>query len=287
MGADLLALAGISLLLYALWTALTPHTPLSFQPVVKPAAKTLDLGTTWQILTGWALTPRELQLLNAIVGLSSAVGILIVTHNPLVALAAAIIAWGIPEGVLKAIGQRRWRQLDEEALSACTSVWFALQEHRPVLPVWQHLYDAHDGLLHRVLAPCLAWEYEGLAPFEQTLKRLSHTIRHIELQLVADILATERLRGNTAPLLDTTLHLWHQRLEADARRRGQVAMTTLLSRYLLWAAIGLFALLWMTSPAIADHATHGVGLIVVGIAALIISGAAWFQRTAQRRVENV
>ncbi|PSR37258.1 MAG: hypothetical protein C7B44_04650 [Sulfobacillus thermosulfidooxidans] len=298
----LLAIGGLGLVVFSIWQWRTVPVPLTWQakPITWRVPPTLN--ASWIALTGLPWSPEQLRRFNAVSGVL--VGLLVtgITRNPLMGSAFVLIAWGWPEGVVRLWARRQWQRLDQQALSACTSIRFALDDHRPVLPVWENLYAHNEDVLHRFLEPCLSQEATGrrhrpadgrplpttpLLPFEAELKIQARAIRHIELQLVADVLAAERQRGRTADLLATVLHLWSQRMEADARRRGQIHAGTWLSKALIVGSLLFLAGLWFNSPAVVHDARHGLGLIVFGISTWLIAFGTWVQRQAERTAEQV
>ncbi|WP_053958142.1 hypothetical protein [Sulfobacillus thermosulfidooxidans] len=299
-----LASLGFAILVWSVWQWRSMPKPLTWQPKPMTWRVPPTLNASWIALTGLSWSPRQLQRLNALLGIS--VGILVtgITRNPLMGLAFVAIAWGWPEGAVRWWARRQWNRLDQQALSACTSIQFALDDHRPVLPVWEKLYTQNDDVLHRFLEPCLSGEATGrrqpmagrprdaqadqtLLPFEAELKAQARAIRHIELQLVADVLVAERQRGHTADLLATVLHLWSQRMEADARRRGQIYAGTRLSKLLVVGSLVLLAGLWVSSPGVVQSAQHGLGFVVFGVATGLIALGTWVQRQAERTAEQV
>ncbi|AUW92613.1 hypothetical protein BXT84_00490 [Sulfobacillus thermotolerans] len=281
------AVLGLLLMGWGVWQWRSVPVALSWQPPPVTVPPVLGLNASWLALTGWPLTPRRLQIVNGAAAGLALIGVTVVTRNPLVGIAGGVFALGIPEGIVRWQARRRWKMLDETALSACTSLRFALEDHQPVLPTWQRLYAYSTGAWRTFLAPCLTAEATGQQAFETVFKQTARAIHHVELQLVGDIVATERTRGNTVDLLATILHLWSQRLEADARRRGQIHAGAWLSRVLLWGGVVGFVLIWTQSPAVAHGAQHGIGFVVVGAGALVIALGAWVQRQAERKAEQV
>lgn len=283
----LIAAAGLGSMAWGLWQWWAVPRPLSFQPAAPALRRTAGLNASWISLTGWAITPRQLRQANRIAAALVGVLVTLITRNPLIGSALALLAAGWPEGVVRNAARRQWTQLDKMALSACTSVQFAVEDRRPVLPVFERLYAQSDGVLHRFLEPCLSAEGAGVAAFEARLKEAARAIRHIELQLVADVLAAERHRGNTAALIATVLHLWSQRLEADARRRGQIRAGSLLAKALVSGSLIVLAVLWLASPAVSHGARHGLGLVIIGLGTWLIALGAWLARQAERQAEQV
>lgn len=281
----ILAAAGLGLIVWGLWSGLAGV--LSGARPSQPRGAVTGLTASWISLTGLALTPRQLTQANwAAAGIMGVLTVLI-THNPLMGAALAMVAYGWPEGAVRAWARRQWAVLDKMALNACTSVQFALEDRRPVLPVLENLYLQSSGVWHRFLEPCLTAERAGVAAFEARLKDAARSIRHIELQLVADVLAAERDRGNTAHLLADILRLWGQRVEADARRRGQIRSGTFLARALINGAFVILGVLWLANPTIAQGARHGLGFFIIGIGTGLLALGAWIMRQAQRQAEQI
>ncbi len=281
------ALLGLSLMIYGVWQWRSVPVALSWQPPPVTVPPVMGLNASWLALTGWPLTPRRLQSLNWMAAVLAILGVTLTTRNPLVGVASGVFAFGVPEGIVRWRARARWKTLDETALSACTSLRFALEDHQPVLPTWQRLYAYSSGAWQTFLAPCLTAEATGQQAFEVVFKETARAIHHVELQLVGDIVTTERARGNTVDLLATILQLWAQRIEADARRRGQIHAGAWLSRAMLWGGVVGFIALWSQSPAVARGAQHGIGLVIVGAGALVIALGSWVQRQAERKAEQV
>jgi len=283
----IVAVAGLAIIVWAIWQWRAVPQPLSWRPILKAPPRPKVLNASWIALTGWRLTPNQLRQLNALAAIGVGIVVTLITHNPIMGGAFAVIAFGWPEGFVRSYARRQWTELDKTALSACTSIQFTLEDRRPVLPAWERIHDHSEGVLRRFLEPCLSAEATGYRSFEQQLKESSRAIRHIELQLVADVLTAERQRGQTAELLATVLQLWSQRMEADARRRGQIRAGTMLSKVLLTGSIFGIGILWLTSPSVTHDASHGLGLIAFGVATWLIAAGAWIQRQAERQAEQV
>ncbi|WP_134439409.1 hypothetical protein, partial [Methylacidiphilum caldifontis] len=145
----LLAVAGLALMGWAVWQWRAVPQPLSWRPTAPTAKRPPGLNASWIALTGLRLTPAQLRRLNGLVAIGVGLGVSLITRNPLMGGAFAVLAFGWPEGIVRWYARQQWTQLDKAALSACTGVRFALEDRRPVLPVWERIYAHSDNVLHR------------------------------------------------------------------------------------------------------------------------------------------
>lgn len=144
--------------------------------------------------------------------------------------------------------------LDHAALVAATNLLYWLERGSSVLLALRALSQSPEEPFRGWLLACLR-EEAGLADgrrVEDVMRQQARGIHQGELMLLADLLAVERRRGSTTESLDELVEQWMARVRADARRRGTISATLLLSRHMIHD-------LRPRSVAARDHAPRSGG----------------------------
>lgn len=275
----------------AVWQALNRPRPLGWtargaRPARDPRRLVPGVAAGWLALSGWPLSGRTLRILAAGAAVAAGLASWALTQNPLVAGAMAVLGAFGPETVVRGRARRRWQALDQQAYAAAHVLRLALDRGTPVRDAWRALATRGAPVFTAWAQPLASGEATG-DPLEGRLKAAAQAIAHVELAVLADILAAERTTGQAAPLLDPLLTWWGQRLEADARRRGMLAGTFLLSYGVLGGALALFWGLMLTSPAVRQGVHTGWGTVAVGVGAWLLAVAGWLQVRVSRQSEVV
>lgn len=274
----------------AIWELLARPVRLRFRPdaPLRPPRRHGDVSVHWIALSGLPLTPARLTVLTWVV--ASGVGILalLVLRSPLAAVAFGYLASGLPDAYVRRRAQRRWGNLDRTALAATSALTHWLEQGAPVLDSLRRLAERTDEPFRSWLADCLRAEAgqadEQCERAEEVLRRRARGIRHIELMLLADLLAVERRRGSAAESLDELLEQWMLRLRADAQRRGTISGGVMLARHMVTACAALLFLLGLTHVAVVSSV---VGIVVYGVGVGFVGLAVWVQRGVLRRSEAI
>ena len=272
----------------ALWIALHPPQKLSWQPHSPPSDTFVPfLNREWLELVGLPLTPRQLHWISIGFGIIMAVVITAVTYNPLVAAAFGVITYTWPTDVIRWIARKRWIALDLAAFGAANTLTFFLERHQSVLPSLREIIPQSDPPFKAWGETILALESSGAQSLESAWKTKADRIHHIELSLIADILAVERTQGNTKEQLTRAVDLWARRVRADGIRRGRLNTTAALARSLTMAAVVGFWLIVWRNPIAAQNIRHGAGVFVIAASAWIIAAATIVQQHVVRQAERV
>jgi hypothetical protein len=271
----------------AVWPLLNPPARLSLRAPRPPGPRRrADLSAHWLSLAGLSLTPARLASLTWGVGVLAAVGAMAALRNPVAALAFGYLASGLPEAYVRRRARTRWQALDHAALVATTNLRYWLERGSSVLLALRELSQSTDEPFRGWLLACLR-EEAGLTDgrrVEDVLRQRARGIHHVELMLLADLLAVERRRGSTTESLDELVEQWMARIRADARRRGTISGTLLLSRHMITICAGVLVLLGTThAPAVASAA----GLLVYGLGVMLVALAAYVQRGVLRQAEAI
>ncbi len=273
-----------------LWQILSRTTPVDFSTrEARRGSKTravVGIQQGWLTLTGLPLTPRGVQRIGWGTGLVATVLITLVTHNPLVGTAFGLVGLLLPEAVIRYWARKQWQRLDVAAYAAAHMLQVKLQMGMPVLAAFRALLPEAGEPFRSWMAPCLTAEAAGV-PLEQSLKARAVPIQHVELGALADILATERQHGRTAPIVGRAVDLWSQRIHADAVRRGTIAGSTMLGYGVVLLGIGAFWVSVAMSPAVRHGLGHGLGLVTTGVGAWMIAFAGYIQNRVSRQAEAI
>jgi hypothetical protein len=243
--------------------------------------------TAWRVLAATQgrmlpLTARQLLLLRWALG--AAVGLLWMGAfgNPFAAAAYGAIAGQLPELAAQAYARRQWDALDRAAYTFANVVRFRFQQGGTVLTAAHSLALTADPPFREWLAEALRVDATG-GRLEHFLRAQAVAIRHVELQLFADLLAVERNRGPAPESLDHLVSLWGERLQADAKRRGTIANTIRFGQAAIVAALGVLVVSVAASPAHAAVARTGIGLVLYGASVACVAASLWVSlRTARR-----
>jgi hypothetical protein len=285
-----LALGAAGLVAGGLWILTYRPRPLRATPAPAPTtARRLPRvrRTAWRVLAATQgrllpITPRELTALRWLLG--AATGLLWVSAfgNPLAAAAYGAIAGQLPELAAQALARRQWDALDRAAYAFANVVRFRFQQGGTVLAAARALAPTADPPFRDWLTEALRTDTAG-GRFERYLREQAVGLRHVELQLFADLLAVERNRGPAPASLDHLVSLWGERLQADAKRRGTIANTLRFGQAAIVAALGVLVLSVASSPAHAAVARTGLGLVLYGVAVGLVAASLWVSlRTARR-----
>lgn len=254
----------------------TPHPP-------RPRRRT-DLSAHWLSLAGLSLTPARLISLTWGIAILAAVLAMAGLRNPVAALAFGYLASGLPEAYVRRRARVRWQALDHAALVATTSLRYWLERGSSVLMALRELAQRTDEPFRGWILACLR-EEAGLTDgqrVEDVMRQRARGIHHVELMLLADLLAVERRRGSTTESLDELVEQWMARVRADARRRGTISGGLMLSRHMITICAGVLVVLGLTHPAAVASAA---GLVVYGLGAVMVAMAAYVQRGVVRQAE--
>lgn len=287
-GPEALSLIAGLLAARAIWWGLHPPAAVSFRGRrrTKPLQSLANKGLTreWLALTKIPLTPRGVQRLGWASAAAVALFVSSFTHNPLVGTAFGSMGLWMPELIIRYIARKRWRALDQSAYSATHMLRFALARGTPVLEAFRAIIPQSDPAFREWATPLLVLE-AGESPLEESLKKAASAIKHVELSVLADILAAERSHGQTAPVVDRLVDLWGQRLRSDSVRRGTLAGGMMLGYGVIWIGIGVFWATVIGSP-VARHGLHaGVGFWAMGIGAWLLAIAGAMQNRVTRQAE--
>lgn len=273
-----------------LWLLLQDHGPHDWLVPVKRAQgkrrAAVGIQQGWLALTGLPLTPRGVQRLGWVTGAGATALVTLGTRNPLVGTAFGLVGLLLPEAVIRYIARKEWQRLDVAAYAAAHMLQVKLQMGTPVLEAFRALLPDASEPFKTWVAPCLTAEASGM-PLEVSLKVRAASIQHVELGALADILATERRHGRTAPVVARAVALWSQRIQADAVRRGTLAGSTMLGYGVVLLGIVAFWASVALSPAVRHGLDHGLGLVTTGLGAWLIALAGYIQNRVSRQAEAV
>ena len=274
---------------WAVWRLPTqPHALRLRQRPARPTTRRGEVSAHWIALSGLALTPARLTALTWVIAMASGLLSLIALHSPLAAIAFGYLASGLPDAYVRRRARRRWNALDRTALAATSALSHWLEQGGSVLASLRHLKDRTDEPFRSWIAACLAAEGgEGDASHERVetvLRERARGIRHIELMLLADLLAVERRRGSTADSLAELLEQWMLRIRADAQRRGTISGGVMMARHMITFCTVLLFVLGLTHVAAVSSV---IGIVVYGMGTSFVGMAAWVQRGVMRRSEAI
>jgi len=238
------------------------------------------------VLAGVPLTPAGVRRLGWLVGAGLAVGLTALTGNPLIGLAFGWMGLWMPEAVLRTRARRQWRRLDVAAYAAAHMLHAKIQAGQPVLEAWRAILPDAGEPFRSWMQPALTGEAQGV-PLEETLKARAAAIQHVELGVLADVLAAERAHGRTAPVVAQTVRLWSQRIQADATRRGTLAAGLTLGYAVVGIGVVVYWGILLGSPVAWRGMHHGLGFVATGIGALLVAWAGWIQNRVLRQAEAV
>ena len=269
---------------FAVWRVLSRPQVVSIQPPRRRPARSRR-QEHWLALSGWPLTPGRLTAITWILGLVSGVVATMALHNPMAGIALGYLASQVPENAVRRRVRARWHQLDRAALASTTNLRFWLMRGTSVLEVLRTIAAQTDEPFRSWMRECLAVEAtaaDGGPRVEDAMHVRAQAIRHVELMLLADLLAVERQRGSTVESLEELVEQWTRRARADAVRRGTLSGGLLLSKNFIPIATGLLLLLGLTHGPLIDT---GPGLLTYGAGFLLVAGAAWMQAGITRQAE--
>jgi hypothetical protein len=228
------------------------------------------------------LTARQLLLLRWALG--AAVELFWVTAygNPLAAAAYGAIAGQLPELAAQAYARRQWNALDRAAYTFANVVRFRFQQGGTVLAAARSLAPTADPPFRDWLAEALRVDATG-GRLEQFLRAQAVGLRHVELQLFADLLAVERNRGPAPESLEHLVSLWGERLQADAKRYGTIANTIRFGQAAIVAALAVLVFSVVLSPAHAALTRTGIGLVLYGAGVACVAASLWVSLRTSRR----
>ena len=286
MGPDVVGGATIAALAsgFAVWQVLNRPQVVSIQPPRRRTARSRR-QEHWLALSGWPLTPRRLAAITWIVGLLGGVLGTAALRNPAAGIALGYLASQVPENAVRRRVRTRWRQLDRAALASTTNLRFWLMRGTSVLEALRHIAAQTDEPFRSWMRDCLADEAaagDAGARVEDAVRVRAQAIRHVELMLLADLLAAERRRGSTLESLEELVDQWTRRARADAVRRGTLSGGLLLSKNFIPIAAGILLFLGLTHGALVGT---GLGMVTYGVGFLIVAGAAWMQARITRQAE--
>jgi hypothetical protein len=268
---------------------LHPPKPIGWDRIIRTVAPPRDpIPRAWLELTGLPITPNQLTWINRGCGACVAVLMMAWTLNPIVALAMGSIAMPLPEVLIRMRARKQWQTLDRAAFLFAQALAFFLQQGTSTLEAFRaQLEQRLDAPLEGWVQDAIVSEVIGSDPIETVIKARATRIHHVELMLLGDILFAERHTGHAASLVNRLLEFWASRLDADAKRRGKLKMSMMLGYLMVFGgALGFIVALLMV-PALAHAAHHGVGWIILSLAAIMIAGAAYIQQSTARKAEAV
>ena len=282
-----LTIPGTVLLTLALWWGL--HSPKRLQWIPDAIAYKggpAVIDRAWLELTGLPLTPKRLTLINWGFAAGIAIFLMVLVHNPIVAVCFGILGSTLPEAGVRWYARKKWIALDVSAFAAINTLGFYIARHKSVLASLRQIIPESDDPFRTWAGKLLAQE-SAQVPLEQALKQAADKIRHIELSLVADVLAVERDKGGTAPMIMRAVDLWSQRIRADGVRRGRLSATGWLARGLLGIAVTVYWIMIWQDPSAHRAIGHGFGMVVTGVSAALIMIAGLIQQRVTRQAEQV
>jgi Flp pilus assembly protein TadB len=283
----ILLLAGAGLLTLAVWWGIHPPQAIRWTPATR-AGKTrpTTIDRAWLELTGFPLTPKRLTHINWLFAGLIALLIFVTVHNPIVAVAFGVLASTVPEAAVRWYARKQWIALDMSAFAAINTLSFYIARQQSVLESLRQIIPESDNPFRTWAGKLLAQEAAQM-PLEYALKQAADKIRHVELSLIADILAVERERGGTAPMIMRAVGLWSQRIRADGMRRGRLNATSWLARGLLGIAVVVYWMIIWQDPSAHRAIGHGIGMLVTGVSAALIMTAGLIQQRVTRQAEQV
>ena len=275
---------------WATWLVISQPQVLRLRRHTSPGAppRRDAVSVQWIALSGLPLTPARLTLLTWLAGLLAALAILALLRNPVAAVAFGYLASGLPDAYVRQRARKRWDALDRAAMVATTNLTYWLSAGSSVLDSLRRLAKRTDQPFRGWILACLREEAgqveDAHARVEDIMRQRARGIRHIELMLLADLLAVERRRGSTADSLEELVTQWQLRIRADAKRRGTISGGMLLSRHMITVCIVVLLILGLTHPAAVSSL---VGIIVYGIGTIMVATAAFIQRGVARQAEAI
>lgn len=281
--------AGVTgiLLAWAFWQWLHPQEKLMWmQKLNKTIVQRVPINREWLELTGIPITPQQLRYINWAFGAFIAIVIFIVVHNPIVGVAFGFLSSTFPEAGVRWYARKQWVSLDLSAFAAINTLSFFLARHQSVLESLRKIIPDSDEPFRSWSGKLLTAEATGI-PIEVSLKQSAEKIKHIELGLIADILAVERRKGGTAPMVARSVELWSHRLRADGMRRGRLQATAMISRGIMVIAVAVYWILVWRDPTAQRAISHGIGIVVTGISASVITAAGMIQQRVTRSAEQI
>ncbi|WP_020375087.1 type II secretion system F family protein [Sulfobacillus thermosulfidooxidans] len=238
-------------------------------------------------LSGIPLPAPLLKPLSVITAVG--VGLLgfVATRNIPVAIILSLMAFRIPETLLRNLGLARWREADAEAYVLTNTLQF-------LLPVFGHPLVALREVAHGLHGPLQQWMGEVLATettggnAEHALFDLGVRLGHPEIQLLAEILKADRREKPSADLLAELIQAWTERIRQDKKRQAKLAATKRFTTLIVAGPVIGFVALGLLSPGVmavfhdtlAGQMAGALGMAMMGSAALIA-------RNSLRRAEEV
>lgn len=272
------------------WLILARPARLSLRATRTRAARAgrrrAEISTHWLSLSGLPLTPAQLGWCNWGAAVLAALVAFAVLHSPLAALALGYLASGLPESYVRQRARAQWQRLDQTALIATTNLRYWLETGTSVLSALRAIAARTDEPFRGWILSCLRAEAGQVESerVEDVMRARAQGIRHVELMLLADLLAVERRRGPTTDSLDELVDQWLLRIRADATRRGTISGGMLLSRHMITICVGVLLVMGLTHPAVVSSPA---GVIVYGIGVSLVAGAAYVQRGVVRQAEAI
>ena len=270
---------------FAVWRLVDRPKGVSLRTGAAPGRSRPRAQEHWLALSGWRLTPARLRTLTWVTGIAGGVLATVALRNPVAGAAVAYLASQVPENLVRRRVRARWRQLDRAALASATNLRFWLVRGTSVLEALRSITAQTDEPFRSWMRDCLAAEAtasDAGGRVEQAMRLRAQAIRHVELMLLADLLAAERQRGSTVDSLEDLVDQWTRRARADAVRLGKLSMGLMLSKNVIPIGTGILLFLGLTHVRTVGS---GVGLAVFGVGFLLVALAAWIQAGVVRQAE--
>lgn len=273
----------------AVWQVASRPARLGGRARRRPGRRRPAPQAHWLALSGWPLTPQRLTTLTWGAGLGVGLLALALLRNPIAAAGFGFLGSQMPESWVRRRVRQRWQRLDRSALAATTNLRFWLKGRVSVLESLRQIVARTDEPFRGWLQGCLADEAAGALTgttvrVEDAMRARARAIRHVELMLLADLLAAERSRGSTADSLGDLVDQWTARARADAVRRGQLSMGLMLSRNMIPIGAGILAVLGVTHVGLV---ASGAGIAVYGVACLLLATAGYVEAGVLRQAEAI
>lgn len=264
-----------------------PAEPIKRSKKALPPAERVR-GTARLIwLSGIPLPPLLLKPVSLVFGGLAGLVAMTATRNIPVAVIVGMMAFFVPETLLKNWALARWRDADQEAYVLTNTLQF-------LLPVFGHPLSALREVAPGIHGPLSNWIAEALAAettggmAEQVLFDLGLRLGHAELQLLAEILKADRHEKPSSELLAELIQAWTERVRADKKRQAKLAATKRFTSLIVglpvvgFVAMGFMAphVMQVFNSSLAGQAAGAFGMALMG-------GAASIARSALKQSEEV
>jgi len=247
----MLAIGIAAVLCLGVWLATAPR-PQSVRQRAETQAKERRRRTRrndnlllW--LSGIAMPPAMLPVVQLIFAGAGAIVGYAMTHNVVIAGELGYVTWFAPTSLLKHIAARRWNKADDSAYMLCNVLRFNLA-------LSGHPHQALRAALPDLDEPLKGWLSEAMAmeaagrSVEDALYEIGLNLRHQEISLLAEILKADRRESSASHLLPGLLEAWTERVRASQRRRAKLSTAQMLSTIMIWGPVGLFLFLNAFTP---------------------------------------